>query len=99
MKQKGRKGTKAQGLTAAHLVGRACEEGQRHGAFPRAGAQLLRHVSQAVSEAAALVDDALCDELALPPLIVPGGPPGGAHARGAEVTIRGPEGVESGVGS
>lgn len=54
----------------AYLIGRPAEEGQRHVAFSGGGAQLLRHVRQAVPKSTTLVDDALCDELALPPLVI-----------------------------
>lgn len=59
----------------AYLVGGSGEERQRHGALGRAGAQLLRHVRQAVPKSSSLVDDSLSDELTLPPLIVSSGPP------------------------
>lgn len=64
-------------MRRTHLVGGPGEERQRHGALGRAGAELLRHVRQAVPKPAPLVDDPFGDELTLPPLIVSSGPPDG----------------------
>lgn len=55
---------------AGYLVGRPAEKRQRHVAFSRAGTQLLRHVRKAVPKSTSLVNDALRDELALPPLVI-----------------------------